>query len=185
MSAPALPPPFSWIFRDFWFIAAAVMAINVFILKRRLARAVERGNATQAEVDSFLRWFAIYFVGGSLLFGVTGVATGSAPPLCDAVRPMTDPRRMLLLAIGTSGWAVLLWWVWRGNGASVLSRLAPALKQPPDYDRVYSPRVVRGVVTAMAVISSAVSVIGQRTALTPPELACPTGTRAAEAGAGR
>jgi hypothetical protein len=55
------------IFRFFWFLCAAFMAVNVVIWRRRMATLVGQGAATQAEVDRFLRLALAWLVGGPIV----------------------------------------------------------------------------------------------------------------------
>ena len=68
------------IFKYFWFICAAVMTINLVIWRRRLTTVVERGIATQAEVDTFLRGAAAWVIGSALALGVIISATACTLP---------------------------------------------------------------------------------------------------------
>jgi hypothetical protein len=163
-----------WVFRYFWFICALFMLINIIIWRRRLAVVVERGRATQAEMDQFTTWASIGLVGGPMLLGIVGVFAGWASPFCSGVMVFTDVPRALVSVITLSGWIGLLWWVWRGNGADFLSRVGPALSQRPAYDKSYSPNVVRLAVTAIVLAAGVGSVVTWRTMPMPPEMGCQT-----------
>jgi hypothetical protein len=161
-----------WIFQYFWFICAGFMQINILIWKRRLAGVVERGNATQTEMEQFIRWASACLVGGPILLGVIGLMAGWSAPFCSGMLLFTDVPRTLVSVITLSGWIGLLWWVWRGNGADFLSRVAPALGQRPTYDTSYSPRLVRLAVTAIVLLGGVGSVITWRMMPLPPEMGC-------------
>src|SRR5258705_9013686 len=159
-----------WILQYFWFVCAAFMLLNVFIWKRRLAVVVERGNATKAEMDQFIRWASLGLVGGPVLLGVIGLVAGWSSPFCAGIMQFTDVSRTLVSLLTLGSWIALLWWVWRGNGADFLARVAPALGQRPAYDTSYSPRTVRLIVTAIVLIGGAGSVLSWRTMPMPPEM---------------
>jgi hypothetical protein len=162
-----------WIFRYFWFTCAVFMLINVLIWRHRLMMVVERGAATRSEVRQFIRWVGVCLIGGPILLGLVGVMAGWTSPFCAGVMRFTDLPSALVSLISVSGSAVLLWWVWRGNGADFLARVGPALGQRPTHDRTYSPAHVRLVVTAMVLLGGVGSVIMWRTMPLPPELGCP------------
>lgn len=161
-----------WLFQYFWFVGAAFMLVNIAIWRRRLAVVVERGAATKAEVDRFVSWLAVYLVGAPIVMGVIGLVAGWSSPFCAGVLLFADVPRSIVSLVTVAGWFALLWWVWRGAGADFLSRVGPALAQRPSYDTVYSPRVVRLVVTAIVVLSSIGSVVTSRTMPLTPDMGC-------------
>jgi hypothetical protein len=161
-----------WIFRYFWFICAAFMLVNIVIWQRRLAVVVEHGNATKPEMDRFIRWVSLCLIGGPLLLGIVGLGAGWSSPLCSGIMSFADMPRATVSMITLSGWAGLLWWVWRGNGADFLARVAPAFRQRPSYDKSYSRSLVRFAVTAMVLVGGVGSVITWRTTPMPPEIGC-------------
>ncbi len=128
------------IFRYFWFIVAGLMAINVLVTRRRLLVAVDRGRATRAEVKAFVSWLGIWFVGGGVAAGIAGLAAGWTSPFCFAVAPAGSVPHLLISLGEIAAWVMLLLWVWRGNGADVLARAAPALERRADYEQTYRPR---------------------------------------------
>jgi hypothetical protein len=143
------------IFKFFWFICAAFMAINLVIWRRRLATVVARGIATQAEVDTVLRGAAAWLVGGSLTLGLISLGAGWTSPLCAGILAFDSVPRSMTSVIAIAGWCTLLFWVWRGSGADFLARVGPALGQAGSYEKRYSPAMVRAFVT-VAVIGAAV-----------------------------
>lgn len=161
------------IFKYFWFIGAAVMLANVLMWRRRLAPAVERGRATRAEVDRFVAWLMVWLVGAPLALAIVSLAAGWPSPFCaGALAFDTIPRAVLAVAnLGMCG--SLLWWVWRGTGTDFLSRVLPALAQRPSYEKTYSPRVVRGVATALVVVSSTAAIAAMNGFAAPTAPNCP------------
>ena len=160
------------IFRYFWFIAAGIMLINVFIWKRRLAPLVERGVVSQGEATGFLRGATIWLVGGSLVAGFISLWAGWPFPLCAGILSFADIPSMLMSVLAIAGWAALLWWVWRGNGADLLSRILPELDRRGPRFRP-SPRMVRVMATALTIISGVASPILFRRMPADPAMGCP------------
>lgn len=144
----------SEIFKYFWFLCAAFMAINLVIWRRRLATVVARGIATQAEVDTFFRGVAAWVVGSALALGVISLVAGWTSPFCAGVLAFDTVPRCLTSVVIVAAWCALLWWVWRGSGADFLARVGPALGNRPSYDRTYSPTIVRAFVTLLVVVSA-------------------------------
>jgi hypothetical protein len=171
-----------WIFQYFWFICAGFMLINILVWRQRLAGAVERGILTKTEMAQFIRWASGILVGGSILLGVIGAIAGWSSPFCAGIMLFTDVPRTLVSLITLSGWLGLLWWVWRGNGADFLSRVAPALSQRPAHDTWHSPRLVRLAVTAMVVFGSVGTVVTWRMMPLPPQMGCQVTAGAGQAG---
>jgi hypothetical protein len=169
---PNAPHTMPWIFEYFWFVCAAFMLINVLVLRRRLATTVARGNATAAETERFVRWAGACLIGGPLTLGVIGLAAGWPSPFCAGVLSFGDVPRSLVSLVTLAGWVLLLWWVWRGDGAAFLSRVGPALSQRPDYDKSYPPHLVRLAVTAMVLVSGVGAIVVSRRMPLPPELGC-------------
>ena len=79
-----------------------------------------------------------------------------------------------LVMIG--GWVALLLWIWRGNGATLIARVGPALSARPADS--YSPRLVRLTITAMVLVSAVGSAFTWRTIPDAPGLACSVSTAA-------
>ena len=162
-----------WIFRWFWFLAAAVMVVNLMIFRRRLAPLVDRGVATRNEIDRFLAWLGLWFVVGPLVFGAIGLAAGWPSPFCGGMLEFGSREKMLLSAANLAIWGSVLWWVWGGGGAEFLSRAGPALGRQPSYDKRYSPRMVRVAVTALVLFSSIGAAVSWRTMPPSPDVSCP------------
>ena len=161
-----------WIFRYFWFVAAAFMAVNLVFVRRRLAPLVDRGAVTRGEVDRFVYWLGAWFVIGPLVFGAIGLAAGWPSPFCGGVMEFGSRDKMLLSIANLAIWVSVLWWIWRGGGAEFLSRAGPALGRQPSYDKRYSPRMVRVVGTAIILFSSIGAAVSWRTMPPSPEMSC-------------
>jgi hypothetical protein len=137
------------VLRYFWFLSAAFMLVFIVGLQRRLLAVVDRGIATKPEIDQFIRWVSLWLVGGSVLFGLIGLAAKWPSPFCIGMLSFVDVPRTLVSLVVLSLYVAPLWWVWRGNGADFLARVGPALSERPSYDRAYSPAFVRTLVTVL------------------------------------
>lgn len=173
-----------FIFRYFWFLFAAAMAINVLLWRRRLLIAVDRGRASRDEVDAFVRWLGTCLVGGGIAIGLTELAAGWSSPFCAVVGSAADVPHVVSAAIELGAMLILLLWVWRGNGADLLARIGPALGRTPNYDKTYPPQYVRAFVSFAVLVALASRVAAQ--AAMPPgadALACTTSPTAAASAA--
>ena len=144
------------ILRYFWFLCAAMMAVNVIIWRRRLLTVVSRGTASQNESDRFVRGAGVWLIGVPILLGLIALAAGWSSPFCAGILQFDTLSRTLTSGVIVVSWLVFLAWIWRGHGAEFLARVGPALTQRADYERAYSVRGVRLVVTA-AILLPAVS----------------------------
>ena len=167
----------AWIFKYFWFIAAVFMLVNVFHVRTRLAALVDRGVATQREVNQFVLWLAAWFVIAPLILGAIGLAAGWSSPFCGGVMKFGTDYQILASAANVAVWVSVLWWVWHGAGADFLSRAGPALARQPSYEKRYSPQSVRLVVTAFILLSSIGAIISWRMMPSSPDITCPTVAR--------
>ena len=166
------------IFKYFWFICAAVMTINLVAWRRRLATVVERGIATQAEVDTFLRGAAAWVIGSALALGVISLVAGWTSPFCAGILAFDTVPRTLTSAVIVGAWCALLWWVWRGRGADFLARVGPAMGNRPSYDRTYSPTTVRAFVTLLIVANAVgASIAAQNVPISATPCTLPTAAR--------
>jgi len=161
------------VLRYFWFFGAGIMLINIIIWRRRLLVVVENDRATPAELRQFTTWACIGLVAGPILLGFVSIIADWSSPFCAGIMQFTDVASSLVSLITLAGWLGLLWWVWRGNGADFLARVAPALGQRPRYDKSYSPSVVRFAVTLMIVVSSVGSILAWRSMPVVPDMSCP------------
>ena len=140
------------VFKYFWFLCAAFMAVNVAIWRRRLLVTVERGRATREEVEAFIRWTGLCVVGGPIALGLSELAAGWSSPFCLFTARANSVPVVTFVIMMVAGWAILLHWVWRGSGADFLGRIGSALRRGPDYEKVYAPSRVRTCVTISVII---------------------------------
>lgn len=158
------------ILRHFWLLFLVVMLINVAIWRARLTALVSAGRASEEEVDRFIRGLAIAVIGYALVSEAIMLVAGWPNPLCVYTEPMTSPGVVASYLSTVVVWALLLWWVWRGPGAELLSRLGPGLMRPPARPTAYTPRQVRVVVTVLLAIAALAFVIGLQ--MQPPMPSC-------------
>ena len=150
------------LFRYLWFFCAAVMLANVLLWRRRLTRLVDAGTITKRELDDFLRGAALLLVGAPVLLGLIGLVAGWSDPFCAGAFSFDGPARAASSLVTLGTWAAGLWWVWMGNGADVLGRVAPALSSHPRYDRRYSPRLVKLATTGLVLLCGIGFAMGYR-----------------------
>jgi hypothetical protein len=163
------------ILKYFWFLAAAVMAVNMVIWRGRLATLVSRDVVTKVEADRFVRWSASWLVGTPLVLGATSLAAGWVSPFCAATLAFDTAPRVLTSLVIVLGWFFVLRWIWRSSGADLLARVGPVLGKQPVYGKTYSPAAVRAVVTLLVLASAIGTAIGWRAIqAAPPELSCST-----------
>jgi hypothetical protein len=165
-----------WIFRYFWFFAAAVMVINVVTFRRRLAPAVDRGIASKREVDRFVLFLAAWLIIGPVIFGVIALTAGWSSPFCAGVLEFDTLPKILVSLVTISIWLGVLWWVWRGGGDDFLSRVGPALSQRPSYERRYGPERVRLAATAFILVAAIGAFVMFHVMPQSPEMTCPVAT---------
>jgi hypothetical protein len=90
------------------------------------------------------------------------VLSGWSDPLCLLSGPMTAPATLANAVIVAAAWALLLWWVWMGQGAQTLARLGPALfTRGPVTKREYRAPTVRAVVTGLVTLSLVGSLVAR------------------------
>jgi hypothetical protein len=174
-----------WVLRFFWFIAAAVMLVNVAIWRRALVPLAARGVVGRDEVDRFARGAAFWLAGPGVVLGVVALWAGWPAPLCAAPLSFADTPQAAASATMLIAWGALLWWIWRGGGADFLARVLPALPGrdgrgpaiPAAVAARLSPRRIRLLVTALVLASAAgtAATRAQMRALLPAnrQLGCP------------
>jgi len=155
--------------RYFWFIALGVMLVNVALMRPRMKRLVELGRVTQDEADEFMRGAALAFGTPCLALGVIGLWARWHSPMCAGVLSFRDPPSTATALVISAIWALLLWWVWIGSGAELLGRVGPALMNP-NWERTYSPTLVRWAVTIVVLVAAVGGAVTYRTM--PPDLGC-------------
>ena len=156
--------------RYFWFIALGVMLVNVALMRPRMKRLVEFGRVTQDEADEFMRGAALAFGTPCMALGVIGLWARWPSPMCAGVLSFRDPPSTATALVILAIWALLLWWVWIGSGAELLGRVGPALMNPPNWERTYSPTLVRWAVTIIVLVAAVGGAVSYRTM--PPDVGC-------------
>jgi hypothetical protein len=146
----------------------AVVALNIAIAWHRLPDA-ESAGVIPLEHGRRLLLRVLAFFG--VVFGLQEVivlAAGWPSPLCVYNRPLSDPFvvAMWTVQVLASGW--VLWWVWRGSGASMLGRLGPLFARRSEARAPYAPTRVRLVVT-LIVVGSLLAVALSYSDLKPAE----------------
>jgi hypothetical protein len=156
--------------KHFWLFFLGLMLINVAILRPKMLALATEGRATRDDVDRFVRGAVIVLIVYSLAAEIIVLAAGWPNPLCVYTEPLTSAGVLASLGLTVAAWLLLLWWVWRGQGAHLLGRLGPALVRGPVRSTSYSPRQVQLAVTSLI----ALILVGLPIALSiqPPELSC-------------
>jgi hypothetical protein len=149
------------IFRYFWFFVAAVMAVNILIWQRLLAERVARGTLAADDARRFVRGAARWLVTPCLVLGAIAVAAGWSDPFCAGLLSFRDGASAATSLVIVGLWTALLAWVWAGDGAALLGRVATALRDRGQ-EHPISPAVVRIVTTAAVVASGAGAVLSSR-----------------------
>jgi hypothetical protein len=120
-----------------------------------------------------------WFVGGPLVAGLIALGAGWSTPLCAGMLSFDDVPRSLMSTLTIASWVTLLWWVWRGNGADFLARVAPVFARRQSATRQFSPALIRLGLTPIVLLSGVGSAIMWRVMPRDPQLECPafiTGT---------
>lgn len=147
--------------RHFWLLVLVVMFVNVAIWRRRLEEFVAAGRASRDEAARFLRGVVIAAVVITLVGEAVSLAAGWPNVLCVYGEPWTAPAALVMWGITAATWVLALWWVWRGRGAEMLARLAPALGGRAVRERTYTPRQVRLVVTGVVALSAVGTIVNR------------------------
>jgi hypothetical protein len=141
--------------RYFWFFCGAFwVTIAATSLRARLAESVRRNHVSAEEATGFANGVAISVGSVCFALGAVALAADYPSPFCAQPFSFRDWASAATNLITLAAWAALLSWVWLGSGADLLGRVAPAFLNRPNYDRRYSPRVVRVAITAMLVVSA-------------------------------
>jgi hypothetical protein len=142
------------IVRYFWLFFIVVMLVNVAIWRHRLRQLEALGGVSRAEADRFLRGAAVAIVAFGLASELVLALSGWPQPQCVLTGPLTTPATLATAAVNLVAWALLLRWVWVGQGAQTLARVGPALfTQGRVTKREYSVAVVRAAVTGFVALS--------------------------------
>lgn len=154
-----MPPS---IFRYFWLLFIAVMLVNAAIWRRRLRQLEALGGISRAEADRFLRGAVIAIVTFALASELILALTGWPDLQCLVSGPLTTTPALATAAISVAAYALLLWWVWVGQGAQTLARVGPAVFTRGQVTRrQYSTSIVRAVVTGIVVLSFVGGIVGR------------------------
>jgi hypothetical protein len=137
------------------------LAICLFIARIRGTALVNAGRVTTRELDGFvLRVFVVFSV-SFLLVGVLLALSQESDMFCLIVFP---PRHIW----GAAFWlgqivlsGSVVWWMWARNGADLLSRIAPVFTRGSVLERRFSRKVVRLVVTSVAVLAPVSNILIQ------------------------
>lgn len=165
-----------FVFRYFWIVSASVVLLSLLLGRHRAGKLVAAGRITPKELSGFVRG-ALLLVGGSFaLLGLLQRTSREPSPLCLLMFPTrTLPGlafwvAQLLLSIG------IVVWIWRGGGASLLSRIAPAFL-PGSLDRQVPARTVGRVLTVLLLAGPAGNILADR--LSDASSQCPAISRTA------
>jgi len=161
---------FNAIFRYFWFILLGVVLVNVVVMRGRMARLVELGRVTQDEADGFLRGFGLAFGIPCVAMGLIALWAQWPSPMCAGILSFRDAPSAASAIVILGAWALLLRWVWVGSGADLLGRVAPALMNVPNFERTYSPNLVRWAITVLILVAGIMGAVTYRTM--PQEMLC-------------
>jgi hypothetical protein len=164
--------PMPLIFRYFWFIGAAFMLVNIIIWRRHLSGLIERGVISRDEVDHLTRWAIGWLVASPCVLGLIALAAHWSSPFCAGYLDFNTAPQAATSLVMIGGWIAILLWIWRGNGATLIARVGPALSARPAV-AAYSPRIVRLAITAMVLVSAVGGAFSWRAMPDTPGLACP------------
>ena len=141
------PPP---VFQYVWGILWGAMALNLALGHYRMARLVAHKTVTEDERQSFTRGALLWTTAYCGVEAALQVASHARTPFCFLAFPPSSAYGWAALGVGWVAAAALLKWVWQGNGADLLGRIAPAFSR---YYRArrYSPRQVQVWLTLLVV----------------------------------
>ena len=163
------------ILRYFWFLVLGLVLFNVRFMQPRLNRLVALGRITEQEANHFLRAVAYGFGIPCLALGLISIWAPWPLPICAGILSFRDIPSAASAIVILATWAALLVWVWAGRGADLLGRIVPALSSPPNWERSYSPAVVRLAITGMLLIAGVGGTLAYRSMPTDgawPATAC-------------
>jgi hypothetical protein len=165
------------VFRYFWFLMLAVILVNLAIIRPRMARLVERGRVTQDESDEFMREVAFAFGIPCVALGLIALWARWPSPMCAGALSFRDTPTTAASLVILGVWAMLLRWVWTGSGAEFLGRVAPVIMNPPNWERIYSPTLVRWAITIIVLVAAIGGAVTYRTM--PQDMSCAAPSAAA------
>jgi hypothetical protein len=158
-----------WLVGWFWLFAAAIMAVNAALVYARSAPLVRAGLVSSNERRRFALGLAAWTVGFCLAVQVVVWLTGEGRPECLAAFPPDSAASVATTALTLVAWAALLGWIWRGRGADVLARFAPAFVPGRPAGRPANPAQVRRLVTVLVAVSVVGSMVASRIAPAPTD----------------
>jgi hypothetical protein len=158
------------LFRYFWFVVLGMVLLNARFMRGRVDRLVSLGRVTPDEAEGFLRGFTFALAIPCIALGLITLWADWPSPLCAGVFSFRDTPSAASSVVILAAWGALLLWVWAGSGADLLGRMAPALIDPPIWERTFSPAVVRTAVTAVLLAAGIGAAVIYRSM--PPDAAC-------------
>lgn len=143
------------IFRYFWLLMLAVVAVNAVIYRGRFRRMEAAGVLSPTDSGRLLRAWIVGLGGLSLAFAALQLAAGWDSPFCVHARPLTDPFVLGFWLVAAVAWAAFVAWIFAWGGDALVSRASPALTQRYP-GRGWSPRTARigAVVIVVAALAS-------------------------------
>ncbi len=151
--------------RYFWFICFGVVLVNGFIWRGRVHQLVAMKRITDEEGASFLRAMTLGLAAPCLILGFIALRAHYDSPSCIGPLNFQDAPGTISSIILIGWWLAILRWVWIGQGAGLLSRIAPVLWTSPSWTTTYSAKIVRIVLTAVVVIAALTSVASRSAAI--------------------
>jgi hypothetical protein len=161
---------FATILRTFWFLIVGVVLLNVRIMRPRVQRLVGMGRISQEEGERFLRGFGYGLSIPCVALGLIALWARWPTPLCAGIMSFQDLPSAASAVVILAAWAALLFWVWTGPGADLLGRVAPAMSNMPNWERTYSPRLVRLAITVMLLAAGVGGAVAYRSM--PQDVGC-------------
>ena len=159
--------------RHFWLIILVfVVGGNLLLSRPRLAKLVAMGRITAAECATVQRAYALVIGVPILAWGVYTEVIGAPSPFCAMPFVVRSPVSAATFAVYAATMIALLLWIWRGSGAELLAKVAPALSRWPKYDRTYEPRTVRLGATALVAFSVVGFIAASQSVLKTPPPEC-------------
>ena len=146
-----------------WPLTLAVVLVNVALGYWRSRALVSSGRITEEERTSF-SGSAVLLSSVYCLFQWSIQAASHTPdPLCLLAFPPHGRFAVASWLVAVSTLALVLRWLWRGDGADLLARLGPAYLRG-SINRQLTARQVRLVLTAVLLVSVGGNIIFQLTA---------------------
>lgn len=141
-----------------WLLALPVLFLYLAHFWLRSARMVRAGRLSAAERTRFAIGLAAVMTGYLAATSALESACSGVDIFCLMSLPPRSPCSALLWLLHAGGSTALLAWVWVGNGAALLSRVAPALVRGVSLRAQYTASDIRLVVTVVVPLTLAVAV---------------------------